>query len=228
LLLFPVGLAYFAIYYGVFRWAIARFDLKTPGREDETPSVAPAIAAGDRGGAFASALGGSANLLSVDACTTRLRLVLVNPANVDEAQLRALGARGIVRPSHATMQVVLGPIADQVAGEIRDAAAVPGSAPLAANDAASAAVALPRDAGAIDAGSWLAALGGRQNIRGGGLCGSRLYLTLGDAGSVDEAELQRLGVRAFARPAPSSLHLVIGPAAGTVALALGLPVLVRA
>ena len=224
LLLFPVGLVYFAIYYGVFRWAIARFDLKTPGREDETPSVAPAIAASDRGGAFASALGGSANLLSVDACTTRLRLVLVDPANVDEAQLRALGARGIVRPSQATMQVVLGPIADQVAGEIRVAAAVPGSAPLAA----SAAAASPRDAGAIDAGSWLAALGGRQNIVSGGLCGSRLYLTLGDAGRVDKAELQRLGVRAFAKPTPSSLHLVIGPAAGTVALALGLPVLIRA
>jgi PTS system N-acetylglucosamine-specific IIC component len=122
------------------------------------------------------------------------------------------------------MQVVLGPIADQVAGEIRVAAAVPGSAPLAA----SAAAASPRDAGAIDAGSWLAALGGRQNIVSGGLCGSRLYLTLGDAGRVDKAELQRLGVRAFAKPTPSSLHLVIGPAAGTVALALGLPVLIRA
>jgi PTS system N-acetylglucosamine-specific IIC component len=126
------------------------------------------------------------------------------------------------------MQVVLGPIADQVAGEIRVAAAVPGSAPLAASDAASAAAASPRDAGAIDAGSWLAALGGRQNIVSGGLCGSRLYLTLGDAGRVDKAELQRLGVRAFAKPTPSSLHLVIGPAAGTVALALGLPVLIRA
>ncbi len=115
LLLIPVGLAYFAVYYGVFRWAIARFDLKTPGREAEAPQPAAALAPGGRGAAFAAALGGSANLVSVDACTTRLRLVLADPDAVDEPRLRALGARGLVRPSRATLQVVLGPVADQVA-----------------------------------------------------------------------------------------------------------------
>jgi PTS system N-acetylglucosamine-specific IIC component len=219
LLLIPVGLAYFAIYYAVFRWAIARFDLKTPGREAEPLTAAPALAAGERGTAFAAALGGSANLVSVDACTTRLRLVLVDPGAVDEARLRALGARGLVRPSQTTLQVVLGPVADQVAGEIRDAAAVSRTDPAAAE-----AVTVAPGA-AVDAGPWLAALGGKPNLLGGGQCGSRLYLTLGDLALVDEAGLQGLGVRAFARPAPSSLHLVIGPAAGAVASALGLPAL---
>ncbi|HEY0434990.1 MAG TPA: N-acetylglucosamine-specific PTS transporter subunit IIBC, partial [Phenylobacterium sp.] len=122
LMLVPVGLAYFGIYYGAFRWAIVRFDLKTPGRETEPVAASPALAAGARGEAFAAALGGSANLLSVDACTTRLRLVLADATAVNEPALRALGARGLVRPSQATLQVVLGPIADQVAGEIRAAA----------------------------------------------------------------------------------------------------------
>ncbi len=68
-----------------------------------------------------AALGGAANLRAVDACTTRLRLTVADQSAVDEAALRALGARGLVRPSADALQVVLGPIADQVAGELRAA-----------------------------------------------------------------------------------------------------------
>jgi PTS system N-acetylglucosamine-specific IIC component len=94
LLLIPVGLAYAGIYYGVFRWAIVRFDLKTPGRDDlPTASAGAPVLAGERGQAFAMALGGAANLVEVGACTTRLRLVVADQAVVDEAALRALGPR---------------------------------------------------------------------------------------------------------------------------------------
>src|SRR5207302_1922892 len=89
------------------------------------PLLAALATGGDRGGQFVAALGGAANLKTIDACTTRLRLDLADPAAVDEAVLKALGARGIVRPGGNTLQVVLGPIADQVAGEIRAAAAIP-------------------------------------------------------------------------------------------------------
>jgi len=68
LLLIPVGLVYFALYYGIFAWAIRRFDLKTPGREAEAPAacdVVSAVPAGSRGEAFARALGGTANLVEV-------------------------------------------------------------------------------------------------------------------------------------------------------------------
>lgn len=123
LLLLPVGLAYFAIYYTVFRWAILRFDLKTPGRED----IADATdrrkrPAAERGLAFLDALGGADNLREIGACTTRLRLVVAQQGLVDEAELRVLGAKGVIRPSAHGVQVVLGPIADAVADEIRDAA----------------------------------------------------------------------------------------------------------
>jgi PTS system N-acetylglucosamine-specific IIC component len=133
LLLIPVGLAYASIYYGVFRWAIVRFDLKTPGRDDlPTASAGAPALAGERGQAFAMALGGAANLVEVGACTTRLRLVVADQAVVDEAALRALGAKGLIRPSPRALQVVLGPQADQVAVEIRAAMGAPAPVPAPA------------------------------------------------------------------------------------------------
>src|SRR3954462_14919216 len=80
LLLLPVGAAYFALYYGIFRFVISWLDLKTPGREDiavaaETADVPPPA---DRALAYIQALGGAANIVSLDACTTRLRLVMGN------------------------------------------------------------------------------------------------------------------------------------------------------
>src|SRR3990170_1363134 len=120
LMLLPVGAAYFAIYYFSFRWCIQRFNLKTPGREVEAVAAAPASSGSARGADFLASLGGTANVRSVDACMTRLRLTMADPAAIDEPRLKTLGARGMVRPGGDALQVVLGPIADQVAGEIRD------------------------------------------------------------------------------------------------------------
>ena len=217
LLLIPVGLAYFGVYYGVFRWAIARFDLKTPGREPEGMAAAPVMAVGERGAAFARALGGGGNLVSVDACTTRLRLVLADNRAIDEAALRALGARGLVRPSPTTLQVVLGPIADQVAGEIRDASRRPAALVQAAP------VAVSTDGShAVDAAAWAAALGGPGNVVEGAVCSTRLCLTLSDPAAADEAALRSLGARALARPSTTTLHVIVGPGAEAVGKALGL------
>jgi len=122
-MLLPVGAAYAVIYYTLFRFFIRKLDLATPGREKgEAVAAAGETAAGnERGAAFVKALGGAANLTSVDACTTRLRLIVADQSAVDDAALNALGARGIIRPSANATQVVLGPIADLVAEEIRGA-----------------------------------------------------------------------------------------------------------
>jgi PTS system N-acetylglucosamine-specific IIC component len=120
--LVPLGLAYAGVYYGLFRFFILKFDLKTPGREaDDAVTAEAATTGGGRGADFVAALGGAANLVSVDACTTRLRLIVVDQGAVSEPALKALGARGVVKPSDKALQVVLGPIADGVAGEIRAA-----------------------------------------------------------------------------------------------------------
>jgi PTS system N-acetylglucosamine-specific IIC component len=206
LLLLPVGLAYFALYYGVFRWAIARFDIKTPGREDEAVSAVAADAAPvERGMAFVRALGGAANLASIDACTTRLRLVVRDQSGIDEAALRRLGAKGFVRPGPDALQVVLGPVADMVAGEMRDAAGpLRAPAPMAAQAVAG----MP----AVDPALWLAALGGRGNIEEVASNPSRIMVRLRDPSAVDEAALGALGLRALVRQDGAMLHLLIDEA----------------
>ena len=190
LLLIPVGLAYFAIYYFSFRWCIQRFDLKTPGREPGEVVAPRATSSGTRGGDFVLALGGAANLASVDACMTRLRLTLNDPAAADEARLKGLGARGVVRPGGNALQVVLGPIADQVAGEIR--------ASLHHAPAAD-----PR---------WFDALGGADNVEDVRLRSSRLILSLADAGKLDKTALERLGARAVTRSDGGRVHLLVDQA----------------
>ena len=221
LLLLPVGLAYAGLYYGLFRFCIVRFDLKTPGREPEDAMAAPAatVGAGGRGAAFIEALGGAANLVSVDACTTRLRLVVADQGRVNAPALKALGARGIIRPSPRDLQVVLGPIADAAAVDIRAAlggASRTAPAPVAiASPIASAPVEVE-----IEAGPWLAALGGAANLRATTACSSRLALTLADPSAADETALRALGARSLARPAAGSLHVIVGPEAEALAVAL--------
>ncbi|WP_116092076.1 N-acetylglucosamine-specific PTS transporter subunit IIBC [Sphingomonas crusticola] len=212
LLLLPVGLAYFGIYYVAFSFAIRRFNLNTPGRETE--AIAAPVAAGDRGAAFIAALGGSSNLSSIDACTTRLRLLVVNQANVDEPRLKALGARGLLRPSAQGLQVVLGPIADQVATEMRAAAGtLAAPAPTPGQQAA-----IP--VAQVDARSWLAAIGGRDNLLEAGAASSRVWLKLRDVDRIDAAALQALGTRAIAVPADGIVHLIVGADAIPLAAAL--------
>ena len=211
LLLLPVGLAYFALYYGAFRFAIQRFGLKTPGREDEPVGDEIADTPNQRGGAFVAALGGAANLASIDACTTRLRLVVHDQGKVDEARLRALGAAGLIRPSAQGLQVVLGPIADAVAMEMRAAAGPLSAAPPE--------VAQATATRSVDPSPWLAALGGRGNVIEAGAASSRVWLRLGDPGKLDEAALPALGVRMVARPGGDTVHLIV-PDAAPIAAAL--------
>jgi len=203
LMLIPVGLLYFALYYGIFSFVIRRFDLKTPGREPEPvgASAAPATAGG-RGAAFAKALGGAENLSEVGACTTRLRLIVKDQSRIDEAALKALGARGIIRPSDKAVQVVLGPIADVVAVEIRDALELPATAAPAEAPAGSEAQLAP---------ALLAALGGAANVCGASVHGNRIRVELTEPADAREAELSALGVRAVAKPADGLAHLIVGP-----------------
>ena len=102
LLLLPIGAAYFALYYGVFRYCIVRLNLATPGREPDDATAAQPLATAtpnSRAQDFVTALGGARNLAEVEACTTRLRLVLNDNTAVDEATLKRLGALGIIRSS---------------------------------------------------------------------------------------------------------------------------------
>jgi PTS system N-acetylglucosamine-specific IIC component len=232
--LLPVGAVYFALYYVLFRFVIVRFDLKTPGREpEETPSAAPVSSpastpvSASGASAWVAALGGAANLLSVNACTTRLRLTVASQPAVDAQALKRLGARGLVRPSPEALQVVVGTMADQLAGEIREALrAMPNGTGQGTGRAAPEGTG-PAEVvgeGAVgwtgDAGVLLTALGGRDNVRTVDTAASRLRIAVADAARIDHNALGRFGLRGVAEPRPGCIHLIVGPAAPAAAMAL--------
>jgi N-acetylglucosamine PTS system EIICBA or EIICB component len=213
-MLIPVGILYFGLYYGLFRVAIVRLNLKTPGREiaETTASIPVATSAGERAAAYIAALGGAGNIVSVDACTTRLRLAISSQVAVDTNALKALGARGFVRPSAQSLQVVVGAIADQIAGEIRGALRTepPAAVPRAARG-------LP-DAATIE--SLLAALGGRTNIRTVDVAASRLRIGVVQASIIDATAIRSLGLRGVTVPSSECVHVIVGPAAGVTSESL--------
>ncbi|KPC52171.1 PTS transporter subunit EIIC [Amantichitinum ursilacus] len=133
-----LGPIYAVVYYSVFRFVIVKFNLKTPGREDdEVPAavvaapapvatpvvggiapVAAAVAAPvahgepandevsaalarsdprfDRANKLVGAFGGPENITGLDACITRLRVAVADPAKVDQGKLKGLGAAGVM------------------------------------------------------------------------------------------------------------------------------------
>ncbi|MFC0339027.1 PTS system N-acetylglucosamine-specific IIB component, Glc family /PTS system N-acetylglucosamine-specific IIC component, Glc family [Kushneria avicenniae] len=225
-LLIPVGLLYAALYYMIFRWAIVRFDLKTPGREDvfQAPAKDDDGEVHARGPAFVTALGGGGNLTSVGACTTRLRLVVQEVEKIDEAALKGLGARGVLRLKGGHLQVVMGPIADGVAEDIRTALKARGQSIEVPDTARSMAPSVEQDMPpssalqALDLSHWLEALGGVNNLRRSELVAlSRVRLEIDDASRIDDAALSSLGAAGVQRLNEHCLHLVLGEQAWVVA-----------
>jgi PTS system N-acetylglucosamine-specific IIC component len=207
--LIPVGLAYAVIYYGIFSFAIRRFDLKTPGRSPEADG-APIHDGGisDRAPLFVTALGGANNLNRVEACTTRLRIQIADSALVDEAALGKLGARGVIRPGPGSLQVVLGPVADQIAGEI--------NAVLGGRREAKPAEVPPQDVvpdgpASIDA-RLLGMLGGAGNIEDVHRTRDRTLITLRSPVAVAPRIEGIPDVRAIAMIDPLHAHLLLNPA----------------
>ena len=121
-----------------------------------------------------------------------------------------LGARGLIRPSDNALQIVLGPIADSVAVEIRDAIAAGGVVPVAAAP-------LPEVADIRLTPATLVALGGADNVEAATQHGTRLRIRLKDTDRASATALEALGVHAIARPAPGLLHLLMTPGATVVA-----------
>ena len=109
-----VASVWFVAYYAVFRFAIIRFDLKTPGREVNQQAVVEAVSgqavpADAQAELIMQALGGAKNILSLDNCITRLRLSVMDINLIDEATLKANGALGVVKLDAHNLQVVIGP-----------------------------------------------------------------------------------------------------------------------
>ena len=112
-LIIPLGLAAFVVFYLVFLFAIKKFNLKTPGREDDAEGEMKIELANNDYTAMAKiileGLGGKENVTSMDHCITRLRLEVKDRLLVDEAKIKSSGAAGVIRPGKNAVQVVIGP-----------------------------------------------------------------------------------------------------------------------
>ena len=124
-MIIPLGIAAFVVFYLVFRFAITKFDLKTPGREDEDEEAAEAniTLANNDYTAIAkgvlAAVGGKGNVANVDYCATRLRFEIKDHTAVDEKAVKKAGAAGVIRPSKTACQVVIGPKVQFVYDELK-------------------------------------------------------------------------------------------------------------
>lgn len=124
-ILIPVGLLFFVLYYLLFRFIIVKFNLKTPGREDDIEGEVndgsnKKISASSRAAKILDNIGGAANIRDIDACITRLRLVVHDEKSVNDAALKQLGASGVMRLGQGSVQIVFGPQSEQIKDDINN------------------------------------------------------------------------------------------------------------
>lgn len=122
-LIIPLGIAAFIVFYVVFRFAILKFDLKTPGREDDDMDETTVKLANDNFTEVAKIIlegvGGKGNVASIDNCITRLRLEIKDYTAVDEKKIKSAGVAGVIRPGKNSVQVVIGTKVQFVADEFK-------------------------------------------------------------------------------------------------------------
>ncbi|MEG0136119.1 MAG: maltose/glucose-specific PTS transporter subunit IIBC [Cetobacterium sp.] len=110
-LVLPVGMLWFTVYYVVFKWYIEKYNILTPGR-DNSELAREAVSSGDIGGYTAKimleALGGKDNIVTLDNCITRLRLVVKDANLVDTDAVKAAGAVNVVKLNDTNVQVIIG------------------------------------------------------------------------------------------------------------------------
>lgn len=215
-----IGPAYGFLYFGLFSWAIRTFHLKTPGREEDTVD-APAPVAGNTAAALVAAFGGAANIRSLDACITRLRIQVADVGKVDQAGLKGLGAAGVVVMGDG-VQAIFGPRSENLKTDMAiymkgDMAAARAETAVPASPVAGAEVAhVPWVAEAT--GPLLAALGGRANLVSlEPVALTRLRVELKDAGAFNAEAARMAGVDGVLEVSPTVLHLIVGEQAATFA-----------
>lgn len=123
-LILPLGAAAFIVFYLVFRFAIVKWDLKTPGREDDDVEAEKRVTlANDNFTEVASIIlegvGGKGNVTSIDNCITRLRLEIKDYTLVDEKKIKSAGVAGVIRPGKNAVQVIVGTKVQFVADEFK-------------------------------------------------------------------------------------------------------------
>ena len=122
-MIIPLGIAAFVVFYLVFRFAIVKFDLKTPGREDDDTEAEKQVVLANNDytkvGEMLEGIGGKDNVVSLDNCITRLRFEIKDYTKVDEKKIKSAGVAGVIRPNKNNVQVIVGTKVQFVADEIQ-------------------------------------------------------------------------------------------------------------
>ena len=123
-LILPLGLAAFVVFYLVFRFAIVKFDLKTPGREDDDVEAEKSVTLSNNdftevAKIVLEGIGGKENVASLDNCITRLRFEIKDYTKVDEKKIKSAGVAGVIRPNKTAVQVIIGTKVQFVADEMK-------------------------------------------------------------------------------------------------------------
>lgn len=237
LLYFLIGPIWALMYFGLFSFMIAKFDFKTPGRDIEVDNGVVGDAAetetssggrsSSKAGQLVAAFGGGENIANLDACVTRLRVVVADPAKVDKDKLKALGATAVLSVGDG-VQAIFGTASENLktdmdqylreTGGKRDVAVAPSpkvdqkpaSGPVAAKVASPQAKA--RGEG------LLKALGGAENVKSAkDVAMTRLRIEIKDKSRMQTSALAQHGVRGTEEVAPGIFHLIVGEDAPVLA-----------
>lgn len=226
-----LGPIYAAIYYGVFRFAIQKFNLKTPGREDETVASETFDEVVDGNDRFATArklvtaFGGAQNITNLDACITRLRVGVADIAKVDQPKFKEMGAAGVMVVGQG-LQVIFGTQSENMKTDMEEylrSQPAGGTAPVAAAApvVTKLAAGTPSAAARLKADQMIDALGGRANIVSvEAVSGTRVRVEVADPKRFDQSLAKKAGVRAVATLGAANYHLIVGDDANEVAQAL--------
>lgn len=220
-MMFILGPLFAAVYYSVFRFAISFFDLKTPGREKAEADEGESrdVAADTMAKQLVLAFGGKSNIVSLDACITRLRVEVSDITMSSPERLKALGAGGVVSVGNG-LQAIFGPQSENLMTDMKIYLETAGDEAELSDQEKSSEVHYTdsgikprlRDQNAPQkVAVWVTALGGVKNVSRVEACAqTRLRLRVKDLNAIDEETLQKKGVRTILHVDQTLVHLLVG------------------
>ena len=216
-----LGALWAFLYFFVFRFVIVKFNLKTPGREDVPEVDVASVAENEFSRQLVLAFGGKSNIVSLDACITRLRMELKDTKRANPERLKQLGAVGVVDVGTG-LQAIFGTRSEilktemeeylAVAGEEAELEIVSATGPARQAEAAAGFPTVPADPDArAKCEKWLIAIGGSENLLAVTACAeTRLRLKLRDPDWIDREELLSTGIKGVMILEEGIVHLLTG------------------
>lgn len=189
-MVFVLGPVYAVVYYVVFRFFITMFNMKTAGREDDAGQTPQEAAHADdkmkKAAALVAAFGGAANIKNLDACITRLRLILFDPSKASDEKLKALGASGVMRIGDG-VQAVFGTQSENLKTDMENYL----KSGCEATDEPPQTQASEED---VLPDEIKRALGGKENILHAEKRADKVKIAVKDNGLIDEKKLRDIGI----------------------------------